>query len=624
VPLAAGALAVAARRAGLGSRLAVDVLSPAVSDVLGDALLADYVAREAPEYFGLSLYLWNVERSLALARAVRARSPRTKVLIGGPEVGPDNPWLLEADGFDVAVTGEAEQGFVALLERLLRGEDPAGLPGVAVRRDGRTLPFGPEPRADFPLSEFPSPYLEGLLPVEAKRSVYLETVRGCRSQCTFCFYPRSSNVLRALDPDSSARLVAEVAARGARDVVFLDPTFNHRPGFDELLAKLAEVNRDRTLSFFAEVRAEGLTEAHADRLAEAGFTKLEIGLQSVNPRALKLSKRGGSPAEVARAAAMLKARGIKLLVDLIIGLPGDGPADVARGADFLAEHGLGDDAQVFPLAILPGTAMRASAAADGVLFEPRPPYRVTKTATFTADDLRASLFAAEDRLGRRLDETPRPFLVDPDAAADPPDVFVVDCDADDPAALDRARRPGAQHVALWFSGRELFAARRRILSIVTARLAVDPYATLDVVLRPGGPFPLDLLDDLRRAFAEAPASYLSRALALRGEDAQRRIAVVLGPGVKAPRDWGLAAAAEVPVFRDQSFAAAAETPSLHGDGRPGARIVDAPPDDDGAAWSELFAAADPEAVVFARRDLEAAWTGMVLGHRRPDEAPPRR
>ena len=38
---------------------------------------------------------------------------------------------------------------------------------------------------------------------------------------------------------------------------------------------------------------------------------------------------------------MLHGEGIELLVDLIVGLPGDVPDDVLRGIDFLEQHGLG-------------------------------------------------------------------------------------------------------------------------------------------------------------------------------------------------------------------------------------------------------------------------------------------
>ena len=41
-----------------------------------------------------------------------------------------------------------------------------------------------------------------------------------------------------------------------------------------------------------------------------------------------------------------------------------------------------------------------------VSFDPAPPYRVRHTATMTETAWRDALFAAEERLGRRLDEMP--------------------------------------------------------------------------------------------------------------------------------------------------------------------------------------------------------------------------
>jgi Radical SAM superfamily/B12 binding domain len=608
VPLAAGCLGVSARVHGLRERgLELDVVPPALTDVYGDTLLADHIARDQPEFLGLSLYLWNVERSLHLAREVRKRSPRTKVLVGGPEVSSDNPFVLSQSGFDIAVTGEAEDTFGLVMTHLLAGRDVQGLPGVAVRKGLLGLgPFGPTPNAGFPITTYPSPYLEGWVPVEARRSTYIETVRGCRSHCTYCFYPRSSNVLRALDVAGSAALVAALRERGARELVFLDPTFNHRPDFEPLLDALAAVNPDRSVSCFAEVRAEGLTQEHARKLARAGFTKLEMGLQSVNRQTLKNVKRGGSPEKVATTAKMLRDQGIDLLVDLIIGLPGDTPDDVARGIDFLLDNELHEHAQVFVLSLLPGTPMRASAAQDGVEFDPAPPYRVRRTPTFDTEALRRSLYDAEDKLGRRLDELPRPHLVD--ASSQPMDVLKVDLDSAD--TLARAGVPGAQHVALWLYGHDLFAQRERALAALEARLAVDPYATLDVVLYPSQPFPLDLLDLLRRRLERATPSYASRVLALRGEDLQRRLVVVLRRDVEFPASWVEAVRDEAMVYREQSAREALAHAETLGEEREGARVVDHEIDPD--LYRELVQRADSAAVTFASRTHELAWTRQSL------------
>ena len=585
VPLAAGCLGVSARVHGLTRELTLDVVEPAVTDVLGDTLLADRLAADEPDFLGFSLYLWNVERSLHLAREVKRRSPRTRIIVGGPEVSADNPFVLGQTGFDIAVTGEAEDSFGALMRALLDGRDPAGLPGVATRRPLGLSPFGPAANAGFALTDYPSPYLEDLVPVEAARSTYIETVRGCRSHCTFCFYPRSSSVLRVLDVERSAALVKGLKDRGAREVVFLDPTFNHRPELVPLLDALAGVNSDKALTFFAEVRAEGLTPEHARKLARAGFDKLEIGLQSVNRETLKRVKRGGSPGMVAEAAKMLHDEGIELLVDLIIGLPGDTPDDVSRGMEFLDQNGLAAEAQVFPLSLLPGTAMRATAEADGVEFDPAPPYRVRRTGGFTEEQLLETLLRAEEQLGRRLDEWPRPHLVAGRGAV--PDVFQV----------GEPQVPGARHVALWFSGGDLFGRREELRRALDQRLAIDPHATLDVVLAPSGPFPLDLLDAVRSQLARAVPSYVSRAIAHRGEDLQRRIAVVLRGG-DFPRDWIEAVREKAQVFVEQPFESAAASGSRLGAEEPGALIV-------GPAGAGLDA--DPDAVIFASRADETKW-----------------
>jgi radical SAM superfamily enzyme YgiQ (UPF0313 family) len=589
VPLAAGCLAVAARVHQLAG-LQIELVEPALTDALGDTQLADHVAAGEPDFLGLSLYLWNCERSLHLAREVKRRSPRTQVLIGGPEVSADNPFVLQQSGFDVAVTGEAEETFARLMAALVEGRDPSALAGVAVRRPLGLSAFAVQCGADFPLHDYPSPYLLDLLPVEARRSTYVETVRGCRSHCTFCFYPRSSGVLRALEVEASASLLAALRDRGAREVVFLDPTFNHRPDFEPLLDALARENAARALTLFAEVRAEGLTAEHARKLKKAGFDRLEIGLQSVNRETLKRVRRGGSPSLVAEAARMLHGEGIELLVDLIVGLPGDAPSDVLRGVEFLQENGLAGEAQVFPLSLLPGTAMRTTAEADGVIFDAAPPYRVRRTAGFSEEQLREVLFDAEDALGRRLDEWPRPHLCQ--------------------GGIDGfgAQHPGPQHAALWFEGRGLFERRDEIRRAIDRRLALDPFATLDVVLRPQGTFPLDLLEAVRAQLAAAPQSYSSRSLAHRSEDAQRRIAVVLSR--EHGEDFCAALAGAAQVFREQSASEALRDAEELGGRLPGARIEgEITP----AQCEELARRADADFVAFADPAGEQSWQERVLG-----------
>lgn len=604
VPLAAGCLGVAANVHGFSSHVAVEVVAPALTDSLGDTELADRIAADEPDVLGLSLYLWNVERSLHLAREVKRRSPHTMVMVGGPEVSADNTWLLAQSGYDVAVAGEGEETLAEILEHTLEGRDLAGLAGVSVRTPAGLTPFGPKRSAKFALAQYPSPYLEGLVPVEPQRSVYVEGARGCRSKCTFCFYPKAESGLRLLDPSRVEALVSQLRERGAKELSFLDPTFNHRPDFEPVLEALIRANPKRELSFFAEVRPEGLSAKHAAMLAQAGFTKLEIGLQSVSAKTLKRVQRGGNPAMVAAAAKLMRSEGIDLLLDLIVGLPGDTADDVARGVDYLEKHQLGEFAQVFALFVLPGTAMRDTAIADGLVFEPEPPYRIIRTATMDEQAIADALASAEERLGRRLDERPRPHLVE---AGDAKDVFHLDLDQERVAPA----RPGAQHVALWLEADDLFSKRDAVLAAIGARQAVDPYATLDVLLVPNQPFPLDLLDLVAAKLDSGTPSYATRALKHRSGDDVHRLTVSLKATTSMPPDWLAAVMEQVQVFRDQPPSRALAEAEALGDTLPSARIVG---DVDAATLAKLEASVDPEAVVFANRELETDWQRRVLGY----------
>ncbi len=212
------------------------------------------------------------------------------------------------------------------------------------------------------------------------------------------------------------------------------------------------------------------------------------------------------------------------------------------------------------------------------------------------------------RCACRLDEHPRPHLVEP---GDLRDVFHLDLDAAGTTERLEAARPGAQHVALWLEADDLLVRRASLLAAIGARQAVDPYATLDVVLVPRRPFPLDLLDAVATQLDEGAQSYATRALRHRGGDGVHRLTVSLKVSAAMPPDWVTAVMQQVPVFRDQPASRAVADANALGDTLPSARILG---EVDESTLARLQAVVDPEAVVFANRTLETVWQRRVLGY----------
>ncbi len=408
VPLAAGYLALHARQQGLASRYAIDIFPPQAANTLGDQGLLAALLDAQPDIVGFTCYLWNIERTLWLAEQLKARRPELLVVLGGPEITLDNAWVLEHPGVDFAVLGEGEATWVQWLRALDRAPPSASdVPGVydaAARRAGPPRP--PLGRLD----DVSSPYLAGILDAADERLLLLETVRGCIFRCKFCYYPKSYEGLYFLGQEKLRANLRHARQRGAEEVVLLDPTLNQRRDFAGFLRILAEENPDRQFTYFGELRGEGITPDIARLLADAPFTAVEIGLQSVDPRAMDLMDRNNNLRAFQRGVQALRDAGIDVQVDLIIGLPGDTVDSVRRGLDFLHRQPLGTSLQVFNLAVLPGTAFRHEAAALGLHYQPRPPYYVLETPTLRTEDLYTLMAEAQELFDTEFDPLPEPCL----------------------------------------------------------------------------------------------------------------------------------------------------------------------------------------------------------------------
>jgi len=357
----------------------VDVLPESLASYLGDAALLELLKERTPDLFGFSVFSWNLERSLYFAETLkRALGPR--ILFGGPEITPDNPLVAGAPA-DFLVFGEGEAVFRRLLVK----------PG-----SWKTGSGGESAAEIFRAAE--SPYLGGILEPEAEDLMLLETQRGCPYRCGFCFYHKSRAGLVFAEEENLLRAVAWAVERRVGEVYLLDPSLNARPRLRTLLAGIARLNADRRIRLFSEIRAEAVDVELADLLAAAGFYWFEIGLQSTNPKALKLMNRPTQLNRFVEGAHRLKARGITPSIDLIMGLPGDDLQGFMRSVDFVADHGLQDDVQIFPLAILPGTEFRHRSRKLGLRFENHPPYTVTATRNFGPEDFLLAYDYAETRL----------------------------------------------------------------------------------------------------------------------------------------------------------------------------------------------------------------------------------
>lgn len=389
---------------------------PGLVNYAGDHALVEWILAEQPDVVGFSCYVWNVERSLAVARWVKAECPQIRILIGGPEVTPENEFLITAGGFDWGIVGEGEQTFAEILAAL--HADPAAmesLPGLlSPSRRGWTAT---EPRPVLKtLERIPSPYLSGALQPSDAGTLLLETVRGCPNRCSYCYYHKRFPHLR---PFSLERLKEELrwaARHGVSEICFVDPCFTRRKDLPELLGIIEEARRIQAFTFQCEGTAEDVTPALAASLARAGLTQMEVGLQTVNPKALARIRRRFDRNRFIAGVRALRDVGIHVMVDVMVALPEDSLDDVKRSIDFVVDHDLFDELSLYTLCLLPGTELRREAAALGITFHTKPPYHVLRTPRMSPEDIRRAYEYAEEVSGVDF------FPPDLPAPLDPPEV----------------------------------------------------------------------------------------------------------------------------------------------------------------------------------------------------------
>ena len=518
MPLAGVYLQHALQRAGLPAH------PQFVTEDWSDDTLLAALAADQPDVIAATLYLWNIERTLHVLRQVRALLPSVRIFGGGPEIARDHPFLFRTKVFEALVEGEGEAVFPELLR------DRVDYANVALRRD-RGYAWGTQAAPAVSLREMLPPADDDGLRPDAQGMAYMETGRGCPLRCAYCRYPSLRTRMSFLSVAEALKRVRMLRQRGAREIRFIDPTLNANPQFDALLRGLVQLNRGGGLKFFGELQAERLTKEQIALLPQAGFTGIEVGVQSRDPIVLRTVHRPEHLAPLERNISALTRAGVQITIDLMYGLPGQRAAEV-RSSLRWAWRQRHVYVQCLQTLLLPGTELRACRRKLGLRADVRPPYGVCTTPTLSAADIReveATIYRKE------APDCPTRCFV----GRSLPDLFrergLVD--------LRRAESVRPQSCtarsALIFRGDDLWAARERIIRIVRQALRAEPHALWQFVLEPPADEPLDLLEALITEIQRHPTQWQDRlaTVAAVGKLASRRVFVRLRRDGRYARGW---------------------------------------------------------------------------------------
>jgi len=290
--------------------------------------------------------------SLALAKRIKKVFPKIKTIFGGAnwegEMGLE---LHRQFSFvDYVCSGEAEQSFPALVERVLNRTPMNGklapIPGVIYRdRRGVSVSTGPSELIremdELPIPDF-SDYFRDLQQCTVGASVaptlLFETSRGCwwgaKSHCTFCGLNGGTMAFRSKSPRRALDELEELVDRWQVSNVEVVDNILDMKYFADMLPALARARRP--LQLFYEVKSN-LSRAQVKTLQEAGVSRIQPGIESLSDHVLKLMRKGTT---ALRNIQLLKwAQEYNIIVEwnMLYGFPGETHEDYLTMLEMLKQ-----------------------------------------------------------------------------------------------------------------------------------------------------------------------------------------------------------------------------------------------------------------------------------------------
>ena len=328
-----------------------------------------------------SCYIWNIEFVLEVAANLKKVSPKTQIILGGPEVTFDCEYYLEKYPFiDAIMYGEGEE---TLKEWLESGDD---INGMALRKNGEIIKNPPR-EAISDITQIPFPYTDEDLEKNKNKLIYYESSRGCPFNCSYCISSTDHGV-RFRDIEAVKSELLKFTEHKVKIVKFTDRTFNaNRKRTCELMKFLIENAGETTFHF--EVAADLINDEVIEVLKTAPkrLFQLEIGVQSTNGRVIDAIDRKTDFEKIRYAVTQIKEQcEIHMHMDLIAGLPYEDINSFKKSFDDVFSL-RPDVLQLGFLKLLRGTKIREEESLFNYRYTDNPPYEILENDFMTFDDI---------------------------------------------------------------------------------------------------------------------------------------------------------------------------------------------------------------------------------------------
>lgn len=275
---------------------------------------------------------------------VRAHSPTTKVVVGGPHVfnvcsdnaGLSQDLLLKRMGADIYVFDSQGEETLAQLCLALRHADPAleSIPNLILHSSGRLQRTARVPESNnmnanpVDWTRFDHSFLT---PTAQTR-----TARSCAYKCAFCRYPVMAGALDLMTLETIEHELDTLQQAGTRWLLFIDDTFNVPVNRFKDICRLM-IRKQYGFRWFSYFRCANADAECFDLMAESGCAGVFLGIESGDDSILKSMNKVASAAKYREGIRQLNARDIITYASFIIGFPPETEATALNTIQFIED-----------------------------------------------------------------------------------------------------------------------------------------------------------------------------------------------------------------------------------------------------------------------------------------------
>ena len=290
-----------------------------------------------PDIIGFSiLFDAQILCSLLLAKEIKKKHPKKIVVFGGAGILSSFHKVINNPYVDFVISDAGEESFNELLKSIQSGKFNDAIPGVAYKNGGSYIKNKPAVSnlnhntypnfSDLDLDEYFTN--DVVIPILSSKGCFWR-------RCSFC-EEGSINLYSVVDLDRVVDEIEHHYSNGHRYFQFVDEMIS--PKRLRMLSKKI-IGRKIEVFFYATLRPSAdFNEETLHLMYKAGFRYVIWGVESANPRVLKLINKGTTVETISNALKLSTKAGIKNHIFMFIGFPTETPDELFDTMRFIYDN----------------------------------------------------------------------------------------------------------------------------------------------------------------------------------------------------------------------------------------------------------------------------------------------